>query len=227
MSKIAFTPNASGTGTFSIASPGTNTDRTLTLPDATGTVVLADATQTLTNKTISGPTISGATITGSTIQGGAITRGTAVSASGTFIDFTGIPSWAKRVTVMMSGVSTNGTASRIIRIGGSGGIESSGYLSAAWTAASAGTFVNTTIGFILTFTGTSAAAGTLNGLFVLTNISDNTWVASGSFYDPNYGAGVASAGSKTISTTLDRVRITTAIETDLFDAGTINVLWEG
>jgi microcystin-dependent protein len=38
MSKIAFTPNASGTGTFSIASPGTNTDRTLTLPDATGTV---------------------------------------------------------------------------------------------------------------------------------------------------------------------------------------------
>jgi hypothetical protein len=39
MSKIAFTPNASGTGTFSIASPGTNTDRTLTLPDATGTVL--------------------------------------------------------------------------------------------------------------------------------------------------------------------------------------------
>jgi hypothetical protein len=38
MSKIALTPNASGTGTFTIAAPGTNTDRTLTLPDATGTV---------------------------------------------------------------------------------------------------------------------------------------------------------------------------------------------
>jgi hypothetical protein len=38
MSKIALSGNASGTGTFTIASPGTNTDRTLTLPDATGTV---------------------------------------------------------------------------------------------------------------------------------------------------------------------------------------------
>lgn len=38
MSKIALTPNASGTGTFSIASPDSNTDRTLTLPDATGTL---------------------------------------------------------------------------------------------------------------------------------------------------------------------------------------------
>jgi hypothetical protein len=43
MSKIALSGNASGTGTFTIASPGTNTDRTLTLPDATGTVVYADA----------------------------------------------------------------------------------------------------------------------------------------------------------------------------------------
>ena len=38
MSKIALTPNASGTGTLTIAAPNTNTDRTLTLPDATGTV---------------------------------------------------------------------------------------------------------------------------------------------------------------------------------------------
>ncbi len=38
MSKIALTPNASGTGIFTIAAPNSNTDRTLTLPDATGTV---------------------------------------------------------------------------------------------------------------------------------------------------------------------------------------------
>ena len=206
MSKIALSGNASGTGTFTFAAPGTNTDRTLTLPDASGTLA----------RTADIPSVN------------PFTLGTAVaSTSGTAIDFTGIPSWAKRVTVMFSGVSTNGTSSRIIRIGGSGGIESSGYLSAAWTSAVAGTYVNTTIGFVLTFTATSAAAGTLNGSFVLTNISGNTWVASGSFYDANYGTGVASAGSKTISTTLDRVRITTAIETDLFDAGTINISYEG
>ena len=43
MSKIALTPNASGTGVFTIASPATNTDRTLTLPDITGTLVSTDA----------------------------------------------------------------------------------------------------------------------------------------------------------------------------------------
>lgn len=39
MSKISLTPNASGTGNFTIASPATNTDRTLTLPDNTGTIL--------------------------------------------------------------------------------------------------------------------------------------------------------------------------------------------
>jgi hypothetical protein len=38
MSKIAFTPNASGSGTFTLASPNSNTDRSLTLPDGAGTI---------------------------------------------------------------------------------------------------------------------------------------------------------------------------------------------
>jgi hypothetical protein len=42
MSKIALTPNASGTGTFTIAAPDSNTNRTLTLPDEAGEV-LTDA----------------------------------------------------------------------------------------------------------------------------------------------------------------------------------------
>jgi hypothetical protein len=39
MSKVALSGNASGTGTFTIASPNGNTDRVLTLPDATGTIL--------------------------------------------------------------------------------------------------------------------------------------------------------------------------------------------
>ena len=39
MSNISITPNASGTGTFTIAAPNSNTDRTLTLPDEAGTVL--------------------------------------------------------------------------------------------------------------------------------------------------------------------------------------------
>jgi hypothetical protein len=39
MSKIALSGNASGTGTFTLASPNSNSDRTLTLPDNSGTVL--------------------------------------------------------------------------------------------------------------------------------------------------------------------------------------------
>jgi hypothetical protein len=45
MSKIALSGNALGTGTFTIASPDSSTDRTLTLPDNSGTV-LTNATTT-------------------------------------------------------------------------------------------------------------------------------------------------------------------------------------
>ena len=38
MSKIALTPNASGSGTFTIAAPNSDTDRSLTLPDGAGTL---------------------------------------------------------------------------------------------------------------------------------------------------------------------------------------------
>lgn len=52
MSKISLTPNAAGTGNFTIASPATNTDRTLTLPDESGTVLAASAaTLTVLNAT--------------------------------------------------------------------------------------------------------------------------------------------------------------------------------
>jgi hypothetical protein len=43
MSKVAISGNASGTGVFTIASPSGNTDRVLTLPDATGTILNSDA----------------------------------------------------------------------------------------------------------------------------------------------------------------------------------------
>ena len=39
MTKIAISPNVSGTGTFTIAAPDSNTNRTLTLPDAAGEVL--------------------------------------------------------------------------------------------------------------------------------------------------------------------------------------------
>lgn len=55
MSSVKVQGNVAGTGIFTIASPNSNTDRTLTLPDATGTVLAgntpsASTTNTVTNK---------------------------------------------------------------------------------------------------------------------------------------------------------------------------------
>jgi hypothetical protein len=54
MSKVQLAGNASGTGIFTIASPNSNTDRTLTLPDATGTVQLSGNPISGTTGTFSG-----------------------------------------------------------------------------------------------------------------------------------------------------------------------------
>ncbi|SVC80566.1 uncharacterized protein METZ01_LOCUS333420, partial [marine metagenome] len=59
MSKVKITGHASGSGTLTLTGPNTNSDRTITIPDATTTLVGTDATQTLTNKTLTSPTTSG------------------------------------------------------------------------------------------------------------------------------------------------------------------------
>lgn len=55
MSKIALSGNASGTGTLTIAAPNTSTDRTLTLPDSSGTMATAESTLTQFNASGSAP----------------------------------------------------------------------------------------------------------------------------------------------------------------------------
>ena len=66
MSKIALTPDVDGTGTLSIVSPNTNTNRTLTLPDADlnlGNVLTTASSVDAANLTGVLPAISGAALT--------------------------------------------------------------------------------------------------------------------------------------------------------------------
>jgi hypothetical protein len=208
MSSVRLSGNASGTGIFTIASPNSNTDYTLTLPTATTTLVGTDATQTLTNKTI---------------QGGAITSGTAVaSTSGTSIDFTSIPSWVKRITVMFNGVSTNGTSNPLIQIG-AGSVTTTGYSAYSKEGGSTGAVYTTGFGIQ-----SSSTVNALFGHFVLTQVSGNTWVASSvlAFTQSSIGFTITSGGGISLGGTLDRVRITTETGTNTFDAGTINILYE-
>ena len=151
-----------------------------------------------------------------------IVSGTAVaSTSGTTIDFTGIPSWVKRVTVMFNGVSTNGTSNLQIQIGISSGFETTGYASACFDA---GSSFGATTGFLIS--GSVAANNLRSGSMVLSSFTGNTWINHGVLSRTDTSTGSCSSGSKTLSGTLDRVRITTVNGTDTFDAGSINILYE-
>ena len=150
------------------------------------------------------------------------TSGTAVTASGTSVDFTGIPSTAKRITVMFSGVSTSSTSPWLIQLGDSGGIENTGYLGGSGDRGSEGA---STAGFQLVYSPAAASAYSGVATIALVN-SSNSWVISGVIAINASGQPKMFAGSKTLSDTLTQVRITTVNGTDTFDAGTINIMWE-
>ena len=170
-------------------------------------------------------TLTGTTITGTSVRGG-ITSGTSVaSTSGTSIDFTSIPSWVKRVTVMFNGVSMSGTSHYLVQLG-SGSITTTGY--------------STYFGYVVSDTSAGSATSTAGlglwngfaastdfGLYTIALVSGNIWVANYSGATVGGTAIKTGGGGVTLSGTLDRVRITTVNGTDTFDAGSINILYEG
>jgi hypothetical protein len=246
---------AAGTTTLVINPAGTLATGTITMPaaPADGMVITIESTQQVTAVTVSGNT--GQTIVGAPVQlvpnrplsyvyrltnttwypmaGGtgratSLVSGTSVaSTSGTSIDFTSIPSWVKRITVMFQGVSTNGTSLTQIQIGTSGGVQTSGYTGTYSQAqASANALANLSAGFV--FDGAASAAAVRNGFLILSLLDSSTgiWSASGQSGRSDSALFTTVAGIKSLSGTLDRVRITTVNGTDTFDAGSINILME-
>ena len=145
----------------------------------------------------------------------------------TSADFTGIPSWVKRITVMFSGVSTNGTSILLIQLGDSGGVETTGYSGSTQYAASYVAF-SSYAGIPIDTASTVAAGTARSGVLTLSllDTTTNTWAINGGFAIGTAAALILPAGIKATSATLDRVRITTVNGTDTFDAGTINILYE-
>jgi len=177
--------------------------------------------------TVSAPAVAGTntlTLLAATATNSVNTLGTAVATtSGTSIDITGLPSWIKRITVMFNGVSTSSTSNPIIQIG-SGSIVTTGYNGQA-SSGSTGLGVVTT-GFP---TWTNVSSTTVMGNFVLVSFGSNIWSGTGIFPQVNGTAAVNLSGgiSPTLSGSLDRIRITTLNGTDTFDAGSVNILYEG
>lgn len=192
---------SSGGGSVEINPPATASNFTATMPAGTGNVVVNGVN-------------------------GALVSGTAVaSTSGTSIDFTGIPSWVRRVTVMFSGVSLSGTSQFLVQLGDAGGVETTGYVSGSAAARGGSTTLggSSTAGFLI-YHGTSGA-NAFYGTARFDYVGSNLWVGS-STGSTGADNGISGGGSKTLSDTLDRVRITTVNGTDTFDAGTINILYE-
>lgn len=187
-------------GSITLAAPAVAGTNTVTFPAGTGTVSVNGVSSNIVSGTAQNST------------------------SGTSIDFTGIPSWVKRITVMFNGVSTNGTSIPQIQIG-AGSVTTSGYLGTVTsTVGSTVGTVNFSSGVLLVTGG--AAAHVSYGAIRITNISGNNWVFEGTLGRSDTAANSMIGGFLALSGALDRVRITTVGGTDTFDAGSINILYE-
>jgi hypothetical protein len=154
-----------------------------------------------------------------------ITLGTEqASTSGTSIDFTGIPAGVRRIKIMFEGVSTNGTDEYLVQLG-DGAIENTGYTSTCILLAAVPATDSSTAGFIVTES--VGAASTAHGVITLClkDATGFTWVSEGKLTNGTTSIHV-SAGSKSLSSELDRVRVTTTGGTNTFDAGSINISYE-
>jgi hypothetical protein len=222
------TPNTATTGavtlagTLAVANGGTGlatlTANNVMLGNGTSTPSFVAPSTTGNVLTSNGTTWTSAAnnkLTSGTVQN---------STSGTSIDFTSIPSWVKRVTVMFNNVSISATANILIQIG-SGSVTSSGYSSMGMTISpTTGTNANSTAGFVIC---SSAAGVILNGSMTINLLTGTTYISNHTMGRVdnttfgNFGAG----NSPSLSGALDRVRITTT-STDTFDAGSINIMYE-
>ena len=158
------------------------------------------------------------------------TSGTAVATtSGTAVDFTGIPSWVKRVTVMFNGVSVSGTSPFLVQLGTGAGptFTSSGYTSIGISFGGSGlSSTARTNGFA--FADTVSAAYAYGGNAVIAKVSGNIYSFNSTLAAATTSGdgSCVGAGSVSLGAVLTSIRITTVNGTDTFDAGSINIMYE-
>ena len=149
------------------------------------------------------------------------------STSGTSIEFTNIPSWVKRVTVMLNGVSTNGTAAIQIQLGT--GVTPTYAISGYTSGAQVSVQTAITTGFNLENSGSGAIGNTLIGAYTLTLFNSNTWIGNGVMYLNGSNNSFSSGISPALGGALSAIRVigsATGNPADTFDLGSINILYE-
>lgn len=148
------------------------------------------------------------------------------STSGTTIDFTGIPSWANRIVMLLNGVSTNSSGKTIVRLGTASGFVAIGYNSNANSVGSTTSIYEDT-GFLLEGSGLSSFVR--SGIVDMYRIDGNIWVYTSSIKQAAVSGttsnDIAAGNSGTLASVLTQVRLTTDTG-DTFDAGTVNIMYE-
>jgi hypothetical protein len=249
---------AAGTQTLLLTPAGTLATGTVTMPPSPvdGMLITIQSTQQVTALTVSGNT--GQTVVGGTTQllpnqpltyiynlsgttwypfaGGAgrasaLVLGTSqATTSGSVITFSGIPSWARRITVMFNTVSTSGTSGIIAQLG-SGSTDTTSTYTGQYgrlnnaNQTGAGSFSTS---FLIV--SATIAADNYSGSAVFTTLGGNVWSMTSTV-----GENIASTGlihlaggvKAALSGALDRVVISTGnAPTDTFDLGSINIMYE-
>jgi hypothetical protein len=246
----SLSPTTAGNTIFS--TDGTNWSSTQKIVRSTAITTTTTSFTGLTvgiSTTLTASIVTGTIQVGQVIAGTGIAAGTTITAFGTGtggagtytispastgtvsgtitvvgVDFLSIPSWAKRVTIMLSGVSTSGTSNWLIQLG-STTVETTGYLSVGTYVGATTSGVAFTAGFGILM---SSATHVGQGWVQISNLTSNTWVANGSLAGSGGGANFtySTAGNKSLAGVLDRIRLTTVNGTDTFDAGSVNILYE-
>lgn len=200
-------------------------NKTVTIPKEGGKLAVTDSPAFTGTPTAPTPTAqdNSTKIATTAYVDNKMVRGTAVTASGTSIDFTGIPNWARKITVIFNGVKLSGSSQIVVRIG-SGSIVSSGYSSGAGRVTTVVSYSTSGTAFT-TSVNASGASEFFSGNMLLALIGNNTWVES--FSGGEVASFMGGGRSPVLAGALDRIRITTANGTDTFTNGTINIMYEG
>ena len=154
------------------------------------------------------------------------TTSSTLSTSGTLVEFTGISSAAKQITISLGFVSLSGSDTITIQLGTSGGYASTGYENSLTIVSSTGTSqVQTTDGVRINGGASLAASKKTSGsvIFTLISASTNTWGFAGTTGIDVYG--YMMAGAVALSGTLTKIGIKSTNGVNTFDAGTIGLCY--
>lgn len=222
---IGSLPATSLSGVVSIANGGTNN---ASLGVSNGVVYYGDGAKIVGLAAgSSGEVLTSNGVAAPSWVASGLASGTAAGGSGTAIPFAGIPSGVKRITLMFTALSTNGSSLVQVQLGtGSPATyATSGYSSSgAHIVTNSTGIANSSSGMLIEAQG-MGPGNSRQGLFTIGNLTGNVWTMSGCTGYANVADMSLGGGSISLGGALTALRLTTT-GGDSFDAGTVNILYE-